>query len=67
MKCPDCGSQKTRVTNTYRTAQSVRRRHACRSCRFIFYTFQQYETDLTVKKVAELMGGQRKRRSRSAL
>lgn len=63
MKCPDCETQNTRVTNTYRTSQSVRRRHACRDCRSVFYTFQQYERDLTGKKVAELMGEKRRRQA----
>jgi transcriptional regulator NrdR family protein len=54
MLCPHCNSTDTRVTNTYRTAQSIRRRHSCADCKRGFYTFQVYERDLTLKKINKL-------------
>ena len=52
MRCPYCGSARTRVIDTTRSSQSVRRRRVCRSCAERFSTMERaiLTTPLVVKR-----------------
>ena len=52
MKCPYCGSKRTRVIDTTRSEQSIRRRRVCRACEERFSTVQRaiLTTPLLVKR-----------------
>jgi transcriptional repressor NrdR len=41
MKCPYCGSKRTRVIDTTRSEQSIRRRRVCRACEKRFSTVER--------------------------
>jgi len=41
MKCPYCGSKKTRVVDTSRKEHSIRRRRECKSCQKRFSTMER--------------------------
>jgi transcriptional repressor NrdR len=52
VRCPYCGSARTRVVDTTRSALSVRRRRACRTCAERFSTMERavLTTPLVVKR-----------------
>ncbi len=52
MKCPFCGSKRTRVIDTTRKEQSIRRRRVCRMCERRFSTVERaiLTTPLLVKR-----------------
>jgi len=51
MDCPDCGDDRTRVVDTDRNPDTVRRRRECRRCGFRFTTYERPEWGtLQVKK-----------------
>lgn len=52
MNCPYCGSDRTRVIDTTRNAQGVRRRRVCRACDRRFSTVERaiLTTPLVVKR-----------------
>jgi transcriptional repressor NrdR len=51
MLCPYCGHPDSRVVDTRATAESIRRRRECQSCRKRFTTYEQIsETLLIVKR-----------------
>ncbi len=52
MKCPYCGNSRTRVIDTTRSAQGVRRRRACKACGRRFTTMERaiLITPLVVKR-----------------
>jgi len=52
MRCPYCGSTRTRVIDTTRSEQSIRRRRVCRGCEKRFSTVERavLTTPLLVKR-----------------
>jgi transcriptional repressor NrdR len=52
MKCPYCGSKRTRVIDTTRSEQSIRRRRVCQGCERRFSTIERaiLTTPLLVKR-----------------
>lgn len=52
MRCPYCGSARTRVIDTTRSEQSIRRRRVCRGCEKRFSTVERavLATPLLVKR-----------------
>jgi transcriptional repressor NrdR len=52
MKCPFCGSDRTRVVDTTRRERSVRRRRECKACERRFSTMERaiLTTPLVVKR-----------------
>ena len=52
MRCPYCGSTRTRVIDTTRSARGVRRRRLCRACEGRFSTMERaiLVTPLVVKR-----------------
>ena len=52
MKCPYCGSARTRVIDTTRNARGVRRRRVCKACEQRFSTVERavLTTPLVVKR-----------------
>lgn len=52
MRCPYCGSKRTRVIDTTRSEQSIRRRRVCRGCEKRFSTVERavLATPLLVKR-----------------
>jgi transcriptional repressor NrdR len=52
MKCPYCGSKRTRVIDTTRGEQSIRRRRVCRGCEKRFSTMERpiLTTPLVIKQ-----------------
>lgn len=52
MRCPNCGSEDTRVTDSRDADGSVRRRRRCRNCDHRFWTYERIETTkpLVVKR-----------------
>jgi len=50
MKCPKCGSEQTRVSNTrQRGDDQIRRQRTCMECRHIWYTIEAPERQITLK------------------
>jgi transcriptional repressor NrdR len=52
MKCPYCGNKRTRVIDTTRSEQSIRRRRVCQGCERRFSTIERaiLTTPLLVKR-----------------
>ena len=52
MKCPYCGNKRTRVIDTTRSEQSIRRRRVCQGCERRFSTLERaiLTTPLLVKR-----------------
>lgn len=50
MQCPYCGQPDSRVVDTRSTADSVRRRRECQSCRKRFTTYEQISEALLIVK-----------------
>ena len=52
MKCPFCGNTRTRVIDTTRSAQKIRRRRVCKTCERRFSTVERalLTTPLLVKR-----------------
>lgn len=52
MRCPNCGSNDTRVTDSREAEESVRRRRRCKQCDERFWTYERVETTkpLVVKR-----------------
>ena len=40
MKCPKCGSEQVRISNTRMRGENVRRQRSCLACRYIWYTVE---------------------------
>ncbi len=51
MRCPYCGNKRTRVIDTTRSEQSIRRRRVCRGCERRFSTIERaiLTTPLVIK------------------
>ena len=52
MKCPYCGNSRTRVIDTTRNAQGIRRRRVCKACERRFSTVERavLTTPLVIKR-----------------
>ncbi len=52
MRCPYCGNKRTRVIDTTRSEQSIRRRRVCRGCERRFSTIERaiLTTPLVIKQ-----------------
>lgn len=50
MKCPYCGSDKSRVIDTRESGEGIRRRRVCTSCQQRFTTYEQVSTAIQVIK-----------------